>query len=370
MTIAVHIPIPDFEKDISSTFIYKCACILAAKYPHHHFIFIFDKPYAPSIITEKNITPVLMGPAIRNKLLLHYYYNFKIPRLLNKYNADYFISSDVCSLRTHVAQCMLVKDLSFLKKENLFSKPDILYLKRYTKQFVKKAFKILVLNEQVKQLLLKSNSLAENKINPVPYGIDDVYKPISYQETEDARNKYTDGKAYFLFFLTAASSGNIINVLKAFSIFKKWQKSSMQLVLFFSSGQQQPIKELSTYKHREDIKIYDALNKQMQSALIAGAYAAIHLPSIETFEAEGLKAIASAVPLISIDNDFYRPAYKDAALFTNISDKEIAEKMMVVYKDENSRNELVDKGNALAATHTWETAAETLFHSIQPLTAV
>src|ERR1700709_1229022 len=112
MTIAVHIAVPEVQNDLSTNFIYNCFIILAATFPGNHYIFIFDKPFSPALITEKNITPVLAGPQTKNRLMQYYFYNFKLPRLLNKYNVDYFVSAEVCSLRTTVPQCLIVKDLS------------------------------------------------------------------------------------------------------------------------------------------------------------------------------------------------------------------------------------------------------------------
>ena len=113
MTIAAHISLQNTVTDTSPGFIYECLVLLAKRFSHNHFIFIFDRAYPPSLISEKNITPVLMGPPVKNRLLQHYCYNFKIPRLLGKYNADYFISTEVCSLRSSVQQLLVLLHLSF-----------------------------------------------------------------------------------------------------------------------------------------------------------------------------------------------------------------------------------------------------------------
>ncbi len=371
MTIAVHISLTGTQNEISSNFNYNCFTILAAKFPLQHFIFIFDKPFQPSLIKEKNITAVLLGPQVKNRLLQHYFYNFKIPRILNKYNATLFVSTDICSLRTDVPQYLIVDDLSFLKKKTHFSKTDVRYLKRYTRFFVRKASSIATINPYLKKLILKWYNVAEDKINVIQNGIDSAFKPFDNELADKIRNRFTEGKAYFLFFVTPASSSNVITILKAFSVFKKWQKSGMQLVLLFSlSVKETTIKELSSYKYRADVKILTAENTQVEAELIASAYASIYLPEIEITETQGLKSIASGIPLITASNDFCKSIYNDGAIYSVTDEKEIADKMMLLYKDENHRSQLINTGKAIAAGHSWENTATLLWQTIQGDTVV
>src|ERR1700712_5616302 len=298
MTIAVHITVPGIQNDISKNFNYNCFTILAEKFPGNHYIFIFDKPFPVDLITKKNITPVLLGPQVKNRLLQYYFYNFKIPRLLNKYQADFFVSTEVCSLRTNVPQCLVINDLSFFKKKNLYTKTDARYLKKYTKFFVKRSTKIAVLNASLKTTLVKLFPAAENKISPLTIAVDDGIKAGTYEESEAVRNEFTEGKAYFLFFATASAAANTIMMLKAFSIFKKWQKSGMQLVILSQTNEKNTIKDFAHYKHKADVKILHSTWKEMTVSLTAASYAAIHLPSIEIIETEGLNTLAGEIPLI------------------------------------------------------------------------
>jgi hypothetical protein len=370
MTIAVHIALTDPQNGIQSNFNYNCFVILAAKFPSHHFIFIFDKPFSPSLITEKNITPVLAGPPIRNRLLQHYFYNFKIPRLLNKYNVDLFVSAGVCSLRTNVSQYLLIDDLSFLKKKNLFSKAEAGYLKRYTGFFVRKAAMVGVMNASLKKTLQKTFLKDEDHVHILKAGIDPLFRPCTYETAEKTKNDFTDGKDYFLFFATAAAITNVITVLKAFSIFKKWQKSGMQLVILYPAAfKKTAIPELSSYKYRSDIKALTAASKEFAASIIAAAYTTIHLPATDASEMEGLMSIHCAVPLITVDNDFCKSIYHDNALYSITDEKEVSEKLMLLYKDEHSRNRLINGAKTIAVEHNWQNAASLLWQTIQPYSA-
>ena len=54
---------------------------------------------------------------------------------------------------------------------------------------------------------------------------------MDWEEKELIKEKYADGKAYFLFSGDINQRSNLINLLKAFSFFKKRQKSNMLLLI-------------------------------------------------------------------------------------------------------------------------------------------
>jgi glycosyltransferase involved in cell wall biosynthesis len=264
-----------------------------------------------------------------------------------------------------------MRDLSFSKKKNLFSKTDARYLKRYTAFFIRKAESIAVMNPYLKKSILKTYAVTENKVAILNMGIDKVFKPCGSDKSEKIKRTFTEEKEYFLFFATLSSDENIVTMLKAFSIFKKWQKSNMKLIILFSApGKENSIKDLSSYKYRDDVRILTAENNEATAEIIASAYAVIHLPAIEIMETEGLSGLVSGVPLISIDNDFCQSMYKDAALYSLPAEKGLSEKMMILYKDEKIRNELIARGKEVAAVHSWQNAARILWQTIQPVAAL
>ncbi|CAN5735941.1 hypothetical protein BH11BAC4_BH11BAC4_25840 [soil metagenome] len=366
MTIAVHIRFTDDTTDPAINSHYQCLLLLATKYPGHHFIFIFDKTYPPGLITQKNITALLLPPQIKNPLLQHYWYNFKIPGLLNKYNADHFISNGpVCSLRTNIAQTMMLNDLSFLDKKNLYTAGEVRYIKKYFKKFIVKATTIAVTNQQVRNVLAGMYPLIIDKIRLIGYGIKDVSVLPEYEAQENSRNKYADGKSYFLAFITDVTIQHTIILLKAFSAFKKRQLSNMQLILLVSSTQKEGfIPDFHLYKYRDDVKIIIPANGQEEQEIIAAAYTAVYLPAINMLETKGLTVLANNVPLLTIENDFCKSLYHEAALYSPADEKKLAERMMLLYKDENLRNNLLHAGRSIAAAYTWELMAGKLALSL------
>lgn len=367
MTIAAHISLPEPVTDTSEGFIYECLVLLAKRFPEHHFILIFDSAYPPSLITEKNITPVLMGPAIKNRLLQHYYYNFKIPRLLSKYNADYFISKEVCSLRSNVSQLLAISQLPFSGKKDNLTTTDSRYLKKYSKKFVQKAAAIVVPEAFLDNYLQKNIGAVTGKTKIIPLFAESIFKPADDEKMESTKQEYCNGKSFFLFHVTPATVAHTITMLKAFSIFKKWQKSNMQLLVLFSNKIENPgIKELASYKYREDVKLLHGISKTVFTEITATAYAAVYLPSLYTDELTGINDLAAGVPLIVADHAFCKSRFRSAAFYTPVNETSIAELMMLLYKDETRRKELISNALTFSQEHSRENAATLLWQIISP----
>jgi hypothetical protein len=366
MIIAVHISFPVTKTDPSKNFNYRCFTILAGKYPEHQFIFIYDRPFDVTIHTKDNIEPVLLSPQIKNRLLGHYWYNYKLPKLLNKYNPDIFIGDGMnVSLRSKIKQCMILQDLSLLQKENLFAKADNRYYKKHFRQFVTKASGIAATNQHTSAELAKMYPQFSEKIQVIGLGVNERNKDITADKIQSIKDRFTDGKEYFIGYITDVSAPNAIVLLKAFSAFKKRQLSNMQLVLAITPSQKENLlKDFATYKYREEVKMVVPESDGTLAEITAASYAAIYLPGMEIVEDKGLMALKNNVPLITVSNEFCKSLYNDAALYAKISEANIAEKMMLLYKNENLKNDLANIGNMFGTIYSWDNTAINLWQSI------
>jgi glycosyltransferase involved in cell wall biosynthesis len=158
-----------------------------------------------------------------------------------------------------------------------------------------------------------------------------------------------------------------LNLLKAFSIFKKRQASNWKLVLAgnFAGRNKQFMKSLETYKYREDVILAGDLQENELVNIMSSAYALVY-PSL--WEGSGLailEAMHSDVPVIASGGSAMQEIAGDAALYVDPSDQtDIAEKMMRLYKDENLRNQLVEKGRNVCRQYNPEQSAALLWQAI------
>jgi hypothetical protein len=357
MTIAIHISNRENES-IWQNFNFKYFTAIASEKSTDHFIFIFDRSPGKELTLDPNCTPVILGPAITNILLRHYWYNYKLPSILERYNTDVFISADyTCSLRTKVPHCLIIHEISL--KPKLKSN----YWKRYLPQYLDISKQIFVTNNVVQQELQESFNIAKEKIQILYPGID---KPLTDINPDDIKNKYTEGKDYFLYDTSGNGTSDLITLLKAFSQFKKWQKSEMMLLVLLRSEIPEKIKkEISAYKYRDELLMLIAPSDA--AILLSAAYGVIAFSDPFTFPAEGLLAINNGSALITNETKINTGIFGNTALYVQMDEKDIADKMMLLYKDEYLRAKCIIQGKALLTSYSEINTMDTLWQGIHKI---
>ena len=349
-------------------FIYETFNRITQNHPEHQFIFIFDRPYDERFVFRKNVKAVVAGPAARHPLLWKLWYDLKIPVVLRKYKADVFVSCDgFCSLRTKVPQCLVVHDLAFLHYPSFIKRSHLLFYKKYTPKFLNKAASVVTVSEFSKQDIIKQYKTEPTKIDVVFNGVKEIFQPLNDEDKAATKNKYTDGKEYLVYAGAIHPRKNLMNLLKAFSVFKKRQQTNMKLVLTGRlAWKYESFKEnLKSYKYRNDVVMTGYVEDSDLVLLIGSAYGMIYPSLLEGFGVPVLEAMRCDVPVITSANSSMQEIAKDAALFADVeSHTNIADKMMLLYKDENLRKELIQKGREVAAVYNWDKTAALLWQSI------
>ncbi len=328
-------------------------------YQENLYFLISDNIAGASTLISGSTT-IAIAPATRNILALKFWYGFKLPSLLKKYAANIFINiNSIASLNSATPQFLLVADIAMLEGLS-FSKKDI-------KSFLNKATRIIAFSQFVKNKLIKDYFIDEEKIIVFYMAGDNGYLPISETEKEACKEKYAAEKEYFLFIGELNSANNLIHLLKAFSFFKKRQKSNMQLVIATKTvlPNNAFIKSLASYKYKDDVKLLFDLPQQALTTITASAYIFVYAPTENNFYLPVVQAMQSGVPVIVSNTILMNEICGDAALFTDPAIFEhIADKMMLLFKDENKRNELIEKGKQQAAQFTIEKSSQVLWKNI------
>ena len=350
-------------------FIYETFKRITAAHPEHEFIFIFDRPYDQRFVFGSNAKAVVTGPPARHPLLWKLWYDIKVPALLRKYKADVFVSCDgFCSLGTKVPQCLMVHDLAFLHYPSLIPKSHLLYYKRYTPKMLAKAKAITTASAFSKNDIIDQYVVSADKINVVYNAAKEIFEPLTDEEKQATKAKYTGVKEYFIYAGAIHPRKNLVNLLKAFSLFKKRQQSSMKLVLTGRLAWKYDsfVKNLKTYKYRDDVVMTGYVGEEEIKKLIGSAYAMVYPSLFEGFGVPVLEAMQSDVPVITSLNSSMQEIAKEAALYADPeSPADIAEKMMLLYKDEKLRSQLIEKGRVTGKQYSWEQSAEHLWQSIE-----
>ncbi len=300
---------------------------------------------------------------IRNSLLLHYWYNYKLPGLLKEFNAGIFISeNNSCSLRTTIPQLMLITQLpayavAFVKQEHTR------YFKKFFTRFLTKAQAICVAAPFLEVELSRRYPVVTGKVNSILHGIEPSFDPLQEADREAVLLKYAEGQEYFFCECSVFTEPNLLSILKAFSIFKKRLKSGIRLVILNRSDTN-PVPDFKNYKYRNEVHFVSNLTSHEEQRLIGSAYAAIYMPASLVNENIGLQSMQCHVPVVCTGNIGFESMYGEAVLYATNDEKVIADHLMTLYKDETLRGQLIAAGATVSSSYNWQESSDRLWATI------
>jgi glycosyltransferase involved in cell wall biosynthesis len=331
MIIAVEI---SSNKD----FIYKVFKIIIAEHPQHSFVFIGENLPEDNLMSAENVILVNAG---RAKLSL--LNEFKISSLLKKYKADVFVTSKIIS-STKVPQCLVAPGNS-------------------PHGGLKKAKAIIVDSEYSKKQIEEQN-IDPSLIVVAHKGFDESSRSFQYDEREIIKASYAEGQEYFLTVFAGESS--MLNILKAFSVFKKMQKSSMQLLVIAKEKMTEDfLNKLKLFKYSSDVQVVNDPDVREVTAVTGSAYAFIDPPpgSDHTYV---LNAMNSGVPVLGDAGSAVAELCGNAGLYFNGNEHaDIGDKMMKIFKDEKLRAQMISEGSKQVQGFSWKNSAVSLWQAIE-----
>ncbi|MDE3254289.1 MAG: glycosyltransferase family 4 protein, partial [Bacteroidota bacterium] len=206
--------------------------------------------------------------------------------------------------------------------------------------------------------------IPENKITVIGGAARKSFMPLPWLEKESIKEQYADGKEYFLFTGGIHPRKNLLTLLKAFSLFKKWQNSNMKLLIAGRLAWQYEdlLEKLKTYKYRKDVVMLGYLSDEQLESITASAYALVYPSWFEGFGLPLLEAMQSEIPVIASNAGSLPETGGEAALYAPPSDPDaLAKHMLSLYKDENLRTSRIEAGKLQAARFNWDESADRFY---------
>jgi glycosyltransferase involved in cell wall biosynthesis len=341
---------------------------LAASHPEHRFYFLFDRPVADGFTFPQNVETIVIGPPARLPLLWKYWYDVRVPWVLKKVRADVFVSPDgMCSLTTRIPQCLVIHDIGIIHHPGDYRHAHSLFYRAFLPRFLKKAKMVATVSEFSKKDILKTYRADPSKITVVYSAVKEIFRPLDDSAQQTIRDLWTEGKAYFIYVGAIHPRKNLVNLLKAFSIFKKRLQSNMKLVLVGRMAWKKSAFEssLKNYKYRNDVVLTGYLKEEDVSKLIASSYALVYPSSFEGFGVPVLEAMKCGVPALTSKGSSMEEIAGDAALYFDPHDpQDIGEQLMRIYKDEKLRKEQIENGRTISSNYTWQRTASLVWDAI------
>lgn len=341
---------------------------IVMQHTEHEFIFISDRPIDKQFLFSPNIIPLVVSPLARHAATFKYWYDVKAPLALRRYRPHVWVQPyGFCSLTSNIPQLLVVHDLAFLHHPDFIAWHHRWYYKLFTEKFLSKAARIVTVSDYSKKDILQHYPVPAEKIDIISGAAKEYFRPLSWQEKEEVKNNYAEGKEYFLFTGGIHPRKNLINLLKAFSLFKKWQHSNMKLLVAgrLAWHYEEVIEKLKSYKYRNDVVLLGYLPEEQLAAVTAAAYAMVYPSFFEGFGLPIIEAMQSGVPVITSNASSMPETGGNAALYADPTDPDaIAKNMLNLYKDETLRSRLIESGKIQAARFSWEIAAQQTWQNI------
>ncbi len=277
---------------------------------------------------------------------LKWFYEMQLPAMLKKLKTDAVIHLDGClSVRAKQPQLLAVDyDPETEKGSHNPSLPQA-YSRKKLSSFTSHAAAVISFSEKVANELRQLQPAAN--VTTICPAAEDRFLSLEWEQKEEVRVRFTDGNEFFLVCADFTSQEMVLNLLKAFSIFKKWQQSNMKLALTgrLLFDQKNWPEKFGAYKFRDEVKLIPEASLEELAELTASAYAFIHLGQEESDTQPLLRAMRAATGIITIEKSSYKETCGDAALYISSTEPlQLGENLVRIYKNEQMRNLLIRNG--------------------------
>jgi glycosyltransferase involved in cell wall biosynthesis len=350
-------------------FSYESLKRICTQHPEHEFFFIFDRKWSDDFIFSDNITPVSIAPQARHPLLYYLWFEHSIPGLLRKIKPDLFFSPDgYLSLSTNVKSVNVFHDLNFEHYPMDVPRAERLYYRRFFPKYAQKAARIATVSEYSKQDIVKIYGVNPDKIDVVYNGANINYKPMSGAQRQETINQYSSGNPYFVFVGALHPRKNLVNLFKAYDIFRKHNPEPVNLLIvgakmWWTKAIEQAYNKMV---FKNDVIFTGRLDTSELNKVLGSALALTYVSYFEGFGIPIVEAFYCDTPVITSNVTSMPEVAGDAALLINpFSPNSIAEAMQDIASSKDLRNELILKGRKRREQFSWQQTADRLWGTIE-----
>lgn len=338
-------------------------------HPEHHFFFLFDRPYHLEFIFSNNVTPVVIGPPARHPVLYYIWFEISVRYMLHKLGADLFISPDgYLSLGSKIPSIAVFHDLNFEHYPADLPFAERFYYRTFFRKYAKRANRIATVSTFSKSDIQKQYQIDPSKIDVVYNGASEFYGPVSEEIKIKTREIYTKGSPFFFFVGSLHPRKNLVNLFRAFDLFKKEVQGEHVLLIAGAkkwwTGEIASVYETMQYK--DSVIFAGRLSSDDMKNVMGSALALTYVSYFEGFGIPIVEAFRCGTPVITSNRTSMPEVGGNAAVLIDPFDPEdIASAMKRINENENLRKELIQDGFERAKIFTWDKSAERLWQCIE-----
>lgn len=350
-------------------FCYETLKRITQRNPDIHFYFLFDRNFSPEFLFSDNITPILLSPQARHPLLWKWWFHISVKKTLSKLKPDLFLTPDGFSiLNSDIKTLPVIHDINFVHRPQDLKKSHARYYNKYFPEYARQATRIATVSEYSRRDMAEHFGISKDKIDVVYNGVNTILEPIPLQEQKKIREQYTEGKPFFLYIGSIHARKNIVNMLKAFDMYKEETAAADKFIFAGSKKWWTYEMELTfrNMKYKEDVLFLGRVSSEQYAKLLPSAKALLYVSLFEGFGIPIIEAFQAEVPVITSNSSSMPEVSDNAALLADPkSVSSITNKMILLQNNDSLRQDLIAKGKKRKDFFSWDKTATLLWESIE-----
>lgn len=296
------------------------------------------------------------------KAVNFFWYELGWPRLdiFFQQELDLTHSPTPLPLPTMGKKIITIHDLFFVDFPQRANRDARVHFQKKIKKALQEADGIITVSHFSKKAILERFPVEEKKIEVIHLGLSSRYlEEISLFEIETIKRKYHLFSPFILFVGAFESRKNLPHLVEAFARVREKDKELHLVLVGREGGDSENIRQaMARYGLESSIKILGYIPENDLRCLYRAAKAFVFPSYCEGFGIPLLEAMASSLPIAASRASSIPEVARDAALYFEPEDTEdMAEKVVLILKDEKLRQELVARGKKRASDFHWRTTA-------------
>jgi glycosyltransferase involved in cell wall biosynthesis len=256
-----------------------------------------------------------------------------------------------------------VYDLSFIHYPQRLQPWRRLYLRWGTTYSAQRASRVIAISASTKRDIVALLGVAEGKVDVIPCGVDEDFRPVERQEQlKELRKRRRLPPRMLLFVGTIEPRKNLTTLLRSYALLREWIQPPPLVIAGAKGWQHEEVFSLAQELGLLDELLFPGFIPRDELPLWYNAADLFVYPSLyEGFGLPPLEAMACGTPVVASNTSSLPEVVGDAGLLVEPTDaEEIAEAMQRLLTDSTLRDELTSKGLERARAFTWHrTARET-----------